>query len=123
MKVMGYIGIGLIVVLVIAGGIVGGQQAGFWLKTNQTKFEAENLRNSYANQESLREDLARKAAEVNKIEVQIDELGTNNPEEIEKLEAQAEQIVAIACHDVGGMNELTSEARFFADDRCKGETE
>lgn len=113
MRVLAWVGGIVVAILVIAGIVVGGQQAGFWLQHNQTEFEAHNLRDSYGNQERLREDASEKAAEVAKIEAQISELPSGS-ETVAKLHAQAELIESIACHDIGQINQLTPEAQRIA---------
>lgn len=117
MRVFGWAVLG---VLAVAAIVLGGWWVGWWFKEQNIEKESHIVRKSYANQERLREDAAEKAGEVSKIEVEIAEVGSEDPELVAKLEAQAERINEMACHDIGQLTEMSPEAEEFKSTHCVG---
>jgi hypothetical protein len=111
---------GVVLGLLLLGAVVlGGWQIGWWFKEQNVERQSHIFRESYANQERLREDAAEKIAEVLSIEVQIGELGRSDEAQAGQLHAQAEAITAIACHDISQVSESPeAELEAFAASRC-----
>jgi hypothetical protein len=114
---------GLILSLIVIGAIVfGGWRVGWWFKEQNVERQAHVFRQSYANQERLREDLTEKIGTVLTIEAQIAELEPRTEgEDIAKLQAQARGVLDIACHDASQISgdELSLEQSSYIAANCQ----
>lgn len=88
---------GLLALSIIAGVIIGGWQAGWWLRNQNTSREAHMIRNGYSNQQTLREQITQQIGNVDTITTQI--AGTHDPNLISALKAQRAAVAAIVCQD------------------------
>lgn len=61
------IGAGLLAVVVLAGLIFGGWQAGWWFKTQNTNRQAHLYRHSYENQQTLRDQITSKIGDYEQV--------------------------------------------------------
>ncbi len=89
--------VGAGVLALLAGLILGGWRAGWWFTTQNTAREAHNIRNGYSNQQSLRDQITAKLADVSTITVQI--ASTKDAGIISALRAQRAAVAGIVCQD------------------------
>ena len=83
-------------VLLAAAIIIGGWQAGWWLKTFATNRAAHIYEQSYGAQSADFEQLQQALVDVNQIDVQIADRSTP-PAEVDALRAQKAAVIAQAC--------------------------
>lgn len=93
-----WFGVALFCLAVIAGLVVGGWQAGWWFTNQNVNRESHMIRNGFANQQTLREQITTQIGNVDTITVEIAQV-SGNAAEIGALEAQRIAVVNIACQD------------------------
>jgi hypothetical protein len=100
METAGKIALSILGIIVIAALAVGAWQLGWFVKEKNVERSAHIYRQSYANQERLREDISEKITAVATIESEYKSLSwPEEKEEIQALESQARAITNITCHD------------------------
>lgn len=85
--------VAIIVLMVVL--ILGGKQFGWWLQGQNLNHEAHNLRQSYGNQQALRDDITQKFGIVATVTAQIEQGGTD----VASLKAQRFAIAGIVCSE------------------------
>jgi hypothetical protein len=88
----------LAVLVVLVGVPLGGWQAGWWFKAQNTTRQNELIQNGYSNQLTLRQQVAEKFSEVENIGVQLAKAG-NDTSLTPSLLAQRASIAGIVCQD------------------------
>jgi len=83
--------------LVIAGVVLGGWQAGWWFTQQNATRGAETIQNGYSNQSTLRAQITAQIANTETLTSQI--AASSDPDLISALKAQRAGIVGIACQD------------------------
>lgn len=93
MRTLGWLGAALLAVAVIAGIVFGGWQLGWWFKTQNTNREAHLQRNSYAFQQTMRENVMKGIADYRSYDTQIAEIPSAAPQ----LQAQQHAELETTC--------------------------
>lgn len=100
MKTTGKVVAGVIVLALLAGIIFGGYLLGWWFKVNNTNRNSSLIRNGYANQQTLRDQITKDIGDIQTITVQIaespsikDQLSAQRTAIVDTLCGQAEQVV------------------------------
>lgn len=84
--------------VILTGVIVaGGWRLNWWFAGKAVNYQAHILRNSYANQQTLRDQITQQIGNVLSISTQITE--TQDQQEIAALKAQRLAVVGIVCQD------------------------
>jgi len=82
--------------LVLAGGVIfGGWEAGWWFTSQNVNRQGHVIRNSYGNQQTLRDQITSKLGDVTSLDSQI----AGNPSDVAQLKAQRQAIASIVCND------------------------
>lgn len=118
MKVLAGIGITVLTLLAVGALVLGGWYAGWWFKEQNVNKESRVFRDSYANQERLREDAQQKIAEVRGLEATAGELPPSESAQAARLEVQASSITQIACDDISQITEPQPDLEEFAAAHC-----
>ena len=92
-----WFGVGLFGLLVLSALIVGGWQAGWWFSSQNATREAHQIRNSYSNQQTLREQITAQIANTDTLTSQI--AATHDANLAAALKAQRMAVAGIACQD------------------------
>jgi hypothetical protein len=92
----------VLLILAIATGIILAVtliawQAGWWFRSQDISREAHAIRNGYANQQTLRDQITAKIADVDSVSVQITQAG--DPSQRAALKGQRMAIAGIVCSD------------------------
>lgn len=95
----------IVAVVLLAGLIIGGWQAGWWFAGQNANRQAHIIRQGYSNQQTLREEITKEIAGVDSINVQIAQ-SKGDPDEITALESQRIAVVNIVCGDA---DEITGD--------------
>lgn len=85
----------LVGLVVLTGIILGGWQAGWWFTTQNVNRESHVIRNSYSNQQTLRDQITQKLGDVTSLDSQI----AANPGDVPQLQAQRHAVANIVCQD------------------------
>ena len=93
---------GIVGLVIIAAIVLGGWWAGWWFAGQNANREAHVIRQGYSNQQTIREEITSKLAEVQTITVQI----AQSPEAAPQLRAQRLAVVNIVCGDA---NQITGD--------------
>lgn len=81
--------------VILSGLILGGWQAGWWFTKHNVNREAHVIRNSYGNQQTLRDQITAKLGDVTGLDSQI----AANPSDVVQLKAQRHAVANIVCQD------------------------
>lgn len=82
--------------LMLTGGVIfGGWEAGWWFKQQNVNRQSHLIRNSYGNQQTLRDQITVKLGDVTDLDGQI----AGNPSDVAQLKAQRRAIAGIVCND------------------------
>jgi hypothetical protein len=93
-----WFGVCLLAAALLAGLIVGGWQAGWWFSNQNNSRQAHMIRNGYANQQTLREQITTQIGNVDSETVQVAQ-AAGDQAEVSALESQRIATVNIACQD------------------------
>lgn len=118
MEALKAIGAFVVLIVVIAAIILGGWLAGWWFKQQNVEKESDVFRDSYANQERLREDALDKISSVQSLEVKVSELSASEEVLKAQLEAQGVSIIRIACNDIHQINDPEPMLEEFSAIHC-----
>lgn len=91
-------GVALVALVLLAGLIVGGWQAGWWFAAHNATRQAELIQNGYSNQTTLRSQVTQQYASVTAITTQIAAV-KGDPAEVSALEDQRAAVAGIVCSD------------------------
>lgn len=87
---------GTVVGLVVAGGVIlGGWEAGWWFTQQNVNRQGHVIRNSYGNQQTLRDQITTKLGDVTSLDSQI----AAGPSDVAQLKAQRQAVASIVCND------------------------
>ncbi len=116
MKVLGGIGAGLLALVLVAAIVLGGWEAGWWFAGQNVNRQSHILRNSYANQQTLRDQITQNIGNVLSISSQIAE----SPGAAAPLKAQRAAVVSIVCGDAAQVagDPLNAEQAGFIAANC-----
>lgn len=106
--------VGVLALLALIG--VGSWKLGWFVNNANANREAHVIRNGYSNQQTLREEITKKIADVKNMDTQIAEQ-TPTMDMVPQLIAQRKAIVAIVCQDaaqISGDPLPTTQASFVS---------
>lgn len=105
------------VVVTIAAIAFGGWQLGWWFKAKNVDRQAHMIRNSYSNQQTLRDQITKNLSDVDMIDIQLSE----NPPNADQLTAQQHAIKNIVCADAEQItgDPLPVDQNAWTTDNCK----
>ena len=106
-------------VIVIALIVLGGWQIGWWFTNQNVNHESHVLRNSYANQQTLRDQITQNIGTVLSVSTQIAE--TNDVGVTASLKAQRVAVVNIVCGDAAQLagDSLAADQAQFISANCQ----
>jgi len=116
MKALGAVGASVLALVVTCALAFGGWEAGWWFTNQNVNRQSHVLRNSYANQQTLRDQITQNIGTVLAITSQIAE----DPGAGAALKAQRAAVVAIVCGDAAQVvgDPLNSEQAGFIAANC-----
>lgn len=85
----------LLGLVILAAIILGGWQAGWWFKTQDTNREAQVYSDSYGAQSSNAEALSRQITDISRIDTQVTQ--TQDPDQVSMLSAQRSHEISDGC--------------------------
>lgn len=97
--------VAVIAAILLGGLILGGWEAGWWFAQQDVNRQAHVIRNGYANQQTLREEITKQIANTDAITLQIAQ-AAGDEAEIAALDSQRIAVVNIACQDA---SEITGD--------------
>lgn len=95
------VGISLVGLIVLAGITLGGWQAGWWFRTQDTNREAQVYEQSYGYQQSHAAALSNQISDIGRIDVQI--AGTKDDQQVAMLTAQRNHEISDGCALFAGL--------------------
>ena len=118
MKVLQIIGASVVGLIVLAGLIFGGWEAGWWFRTQNVNRTAHLFQNSYGTQSAYIEQLQNQITQIDAIDVQVAD--TNTPaSEVTALQAQKKAIINQACGIAANITvTMPSDEAQFAATHC-----
>lgn len=110
---------GVIVILVLAAVVLGGWWIGWWFKGQNVNRESHLFRNSYANQQTLRDQITQNVGNVLAISTQLAEANSKNAKMA--LRAQRYAVTQIVCQDADQVagDPLPSDQGAFVKTNCE----
>jgi len=90
----------------IAAIVLGGWQAGWWFKTQNTNREARLYQHQYGRQTALRDEVSRKLGSITDLTAQLADPSLG-PDQVAALGAQRLAIGRVVCQDAEQINKVT----------------